>query len=178
MSPGNTSCGFVKVTTPTQVQDRLRDLVAMALAGELDHWAQIRPGLVALVLLLDQFTRNIYRDTRPPLLAIRRPSSWQRRPSPVGRHPRLPAIHRVFLYLPLEHSENLEDQDRCVTLLTGWPMRWHEQFQEFARYAHAHRQVIAQFGRFPHRNAILSRESTEASWPTWKNTGVSSRAAD
>ena len=138
------------------------DQVAMALAGELDQWAQSDRGLMALVLLLDQFTRNIYRDTPAAFAGDSRALALAVAAINSGRHTRLPAIHRVFLYLPLEHSENMRDQDRCVALLTGLADEVGiEQFQEFARYAEAHRQVIAQFGRFPHRNAILDRKSTE-----------------
>jgi len=139
------------------------DKVDMALTGELDQWAQSASGLVALVLLLDQFTRNIYRDTPAAFAGDSQALELAVAAIDSGRHTRLPAIHRVFLYLPLEHSENRGDQDRCVALLTGLADEVGiEQFQEFARYAEAHRQVIAQFGRFPHRNAILNRESTEA----------------
>ena len=139
------------------------DKVDMALTGELDQWAQSASGLVALVLLLDQFTRNIYRDTPAAFAGDSQALELAVAAVDSGRHTRLPAIHRVFLYLPLEHSENRGDQDRCVALLTGLADEVGiAQFQEFARYAHAHRQVIAQFGRFPHRNAILNRESTEA----------------
>jgi uncharacterized protein (DUF924 family) len=138
------------------------DQVAMALAGELDQWAQSDRGLMALVLLLDQFTRNIYRDTPAAFAGDSRALELAVAAINSGRHTRLPAIHGVFLYLPLEHSENMRDQDRCVALLTGLADEVGiEQFQEFARYAEAHRQVIAQFGRFPHRNAILDRKSTE-----------------
>jgi uncharacterized protein (DUF924 family) len=80
-----------------------------------------------------------------------------------NRHLKIPLIHRVFLYLPLEHSESIQDQDLCVALFeemttaTGL-----EQMAGFTRYAVAHRDVIAQFERFPHRNPILGRESTPA----------------
>ncbi len=73
----------------------------------------------------------------------------------------LPVIHRVFLYLPLEHSEDLALQDTCVSLFEELAKASdHPQFASFTRYAAAHRDVIAQFGRFPHRNAVLGRQST------------------
>jgi len=80
-----------------------------------------------------------------------------------GKHLQLPLIHRVFLYLPLEHTEDLATQEQCLSLYqemaeaTGL-----EQMEGFARYAKAHRDVIAQLGRFPHRNALLGRDSTPA----------------
>ena len=149
--------------TDRRCRTEFGDKVTMALAGELDPWARSDGGLMALVLLLDQFTRNIYRDTPAAFAGDSRALELALAAIDSGRHTGLPAIHRVFLYLPLEHSENLDNQDRCVALLTGLADEVGvEQFQEFARYAHAHRQVIAQFGRFPHRNAILDRESTAA----------------
>ena len=73
----------------------------------------------------------------------------------------LPAIHQVFLYMPLEHCEDLEVQEECVTLFEELAaVTGHQQIADFTRYAIAHREVIAQFGRFPHRNAIVGREST------------------
>ena len=78
-----------------------------------------------------------------------------------GRHLRVPVIHRVFLYLPLEHSEGLALQNQCVALFEELALvSDHPQFASFTRYAIAHRDVIAQFGRFPHRNAALGRTSS------------------
>lgn len=149
--------------TDRRCRTQFGDTVEMALAGELVPWARSDSGLMALVLLLDQFPRNIYRNTPTAFAGDSRARELALAAIDSGRHTSLPAIHRVFLYLPLEHSENLGDQDRCVALLTGLADEVGvEQFHEFARYAHAHRQVIAQFGRFPHRNAILGRESTAA----------------
>jgi uncharacterized protein (DUF924 family) len=142
--------------------------VVQAVGGELDNWADSDwthgdQGLVALVLLLDQFTRNIYRDTPAAFAGDAAALALAQRAIETGRYQRLPAIHQAFLYMPLEHCEDPEVQDECVTLfeeltaITG-----SEQMAGFTRYAIAHRDVIAQFGRFPHRNAILGRESTPA----------------
>ena len=144
-------------------REQFGDAVQQALAGELDHWRESEPGLVALLLLLDQFTRNIYRDTPAAFSGDRRARNLAVEAIDSGAEAGLPPIHRVFVYLPLEHSENAADQARCVTLFhalaeaTGT-----QQFHDFARYADAHKEVIDRFGRFPHRNAILGRESTAA----------------
>jgi len=161
--PGQHQLWFRKSDdTDRRCRTKFGEQVAAALAGELDQWAQSDSGLMALVLLLDQFTRNINRDTPAGFAGDSRALELALATIDSGRHTRLPAIHRVFLYLPLEHSEILGDQDRCVALLTGLADEVGiEQFQEFVRYAEAHQQVIAQFGRFPHRNAILDRKSTE-----------------
>ena len=147
--------------TDAHCRDRFGAALALALAGELDAWRATDPGLVALVVLLDQFSRNIHRGTvqafggDPKALALAQDAIAS------GRHVRLPLIHRVFLYLPLEHSEELALQHQCVVLFEELErINDHPQFASFTRYAIAHRDVIAQFGRFPHRNAVLQRQST------------------
>jgi uncharacterized protein (DUF924 family) len=136
-------------------------LVEQALAGDLELWAEGDDGLVALIVLLDQFTRNIFRGT--PRAFAGDPTANRLATAAIdsGHWLQLPAIHRVFVLLPLEHSENLADQERCVALYQQLNAEYDTpQFASFARYAVAHRDVIAQFGRFPHRNAILERSST------------------
>ena len=137
--------------------------VEQAIAGTLDEWADSDRGLMALILLLDQFPRNIYRGTPAAFSGDNRSVPLVQQAIAAGRHLQLPLIHRVFIYLPLEHCEDLAVQEQCVALFrdmataTGLP-----QMDDFTRYAAAHRDVIAQFGRFPHRNAVLGRESTPA----------------
>ncbi len=137
--------------------------VKKALGGQLDSWASSERGLMALILLLDQFTRNIYRGTPEAYSGDSTALALARAAITENRHLSIPLIHRVFLYLPLEHSEAIADQKRCVALFeditttTGL-----EQIRGFTRYALAHLDVIAQFGRFPHRNTILGRVSTPA----------------
>lgn len=144
-------------------RDRFGASLSLALAGKLDTWTQSDRGLVALVVLLDQFSRNIHRTTAHAFAGDARALALAQDAISSGRHLRLPAIHRVFLYLPLEHCEVLAVQERSVALfaelaaLTG-----HPQFASFSQYAVAHRDVIARFGRFPHRNAILGRASSAA----------------
>lgn len=142
-------------------QIRFGQLVKEAVAGGLEEWAESDKGLVALILLLDQFTRTIYRGTPNAFSGDARALSIAQHCIAHGHHQRLPAIHQVFLYLPLEHAEDLEVQQECVELfeelsaVTGL-----DAMAGYTRYAVAHRDVIAKFGRFPHRNAILGREST------------------
>ncbi len=132
-----------------------------ALKGQLDYWADSDRGLVALVVLLDQFSRNIYRGTAQAFAGDSRALALARDAIDSADHLHLPAIHRVFLYLPLEHCEDLETQDRCVALFRALEVSMDDpQFAGFTRYAVAHREVIAQFGRFPHRNALLGRNSS------------------
>jgi len=142
---------------------RFGALLAQALAGQLHAWGQSGRGLIALVVLLDQFSRNIHRGTAQAFAGDAMALALAREAIDAGRHLHLPAIHRVFLYLPLEHCEDLGVQDQCVALFEELARQIdNPQFSGFRQYAHAHRDVIARFGRFPHRNAILGRTSSEA----------------
>ena len=149
--------------TDKECEALFRSAVEQAIAGKLDHWAKSDRGLIALIVLLDQFPRNIYRGTASAFSGDNKSLIVARQAIAMNRHKDLPLIHRVFLYLPLEHSEELAVQEQCVALfeemtnITGLT-----QMADFSRYAVAHRDVIAQFGRFPHRNAILGRQSTDA----------------
>jgi uncharacterized protein (DUF924 family) len=150
-------------STDQKIREQFGASVEQALGGELNNWASSERGLMALILLLDQFTRNIYRGTPAAFSGDASALALAQAAIADNRHLKLPLIHRVFLYLPLEHSEAMQDQDRCVALFeemttaTGL-----EQMVGFTRYASAHRDVIAQFGRFPHRNPILDRDSNAA----------------
>lgn len=135
--------------------------LALALDGQLQDWAQTDRGLLALVLLLDQFTRNIHRGTAQAFAGDSLALALAQDAITTGRHLDLPAIHRVFLYLPLEHCEDLAVQESCVVLFEALAKQaGHTQFDSFTRYAIAHRDVIAQFGRFVHRNVALGRKSS------------------
>ncbi|HDY83961.1 MAG: DUF924 domain-containing protein [Gammaproteobacteria bacterium] len=149
--------------TDATCRTRFGHLVEQAIAGKFNRWVDSDNGLIALVVLLDQFTRNIYRGTAQAFTGDTQALAIARHSIDRGRHQRLPAIHQVFLYLPLEHSENMDAQEECVTLFEELAeVTGSEQITSFTRYAVAHRDVIAQFGRFAHRNAVLGRESSPA----------------
>ena len=140
---------------------RFHTLVEQAVAGELDAWAAHDDSLVTLIILLDQFTRNIYRDTAQAFCGDTLALALAQATIASGHYQRLPAIHQVFLYMPLEHCEDPEVQEECVTLFEELAaVTGNAQIASFTRYAVAHRDVISRFGRFPHRNAILGRESS------------------
>ena len=147
--------------TDRYCRETFGDLVEQAIAGELDHWQGSGDSLMALVVLLDQMTRNIHRDTPRAFAGDARALQLALGVIDGGQHHDMPAIHRVFLYLPLEHSEDLATQQRCVALFAELDDQYPGgEISGFARYATAHHEVIEQFGRFPHRNNILGREST------------------
>jgi uncharacterized protein (DUF924 family) len=116
------------------------------------------------VLVLDQLSRNLHRGT--PGAFAQDPAALRVALAAVeqGEDRSYPFFHRVFLYMPLEHSERLADQERCCRLFDALLAECSEPLREPARtflgFAHRHRDIVARFGRFPHRNAILGRQSS------------------
>ncbi|TFV96564.1 DUF924 domain-containing protein [Oxalobacteraceae bacterium OM1] len=147
------------------MRTRFAGCIEQAAAGALDGWTATPQGCLALVLLMDQFTRNVHRDTPAAFACDAQARAWVRAALDAREDTLLRPIERVFLYLPFEHAEDMADQGRAVALFTalhdGVPPAQREPFKGFLDYALKHRTVIARFGRFPHRNAILGRTSTE-----------------
>ncbi|MFN3526556.1 MAG: DUF924 family protein [Paracoccus sp. (in: a-proteobacteria)] len=133
---------------------RFADTYEAAQAGHLDHWADDADSALALVITLDQFPRNIYRGGPRAFesddLALRHAKAAL----DAGHDAAQTAERRQFFYLPFMHSEDVADQDRSVTL---YEALGNDNSLHFAR---DHRDIVARFGRFPHRNAILGRDST------------------
>jgi uncharacterized protein (DUF924 family) len=129
----------------------------LAKAGSLDAWAETPKGGLALLILLDQFSRNLHRSTAEAFAADAKARSIARAMLARGFDQALTPVERMFVYLPFEHSEDVADQDLSVRLfaaldaVAGGDMHDH---------AVRHRDVIRRFGRFPHRNAALGRANT------------------
>ncbi|HAY09921.1 MAG TPA: DUF924 domain-containing protein [Thauera sp.] len=146
------------------MRQRFAALVGRAGAGELDGWLGTLRGRLALILLTDQFPRNIWRGQAAAfafdVLALR----WARDTIRLGLDLDARPIERVFLYLPLEHSEDLADQREAVRLFdvlaSGLGAAERPAFDGYVDYARRHLEIIDRFGRFPHRNAALGRKST------------------
>ncbi len=147
-----------------QIRDRFAVLRDDAVAGLLDAWSATPHGQLARVILVDQFSRNLFRDDPRAFAHDALARQWADAALDAGSDCLLRPIERVFLYLPLEHSEALADQQRSVraftALLDDVPAPLHDAFANYLDYARRHHDVIARFGRFPHRNAILGRPST------------------
>lgn len=147
-----------------EMQRRFEGLVEAAARRELDAWSASPAGLLALILLTDQFPRNIYRGTAKAFAFDPLAQAWCFAGLMQEMDRTLRRIERVFFYLPLEHSESLEHQERAVRLFTDLvqeaPAEQRRLFEGYLAYALRHREIIARFGRFPHRNAILGRPST------------------
>lgn len=148
------------------IRERFEDTLRAGAAGELDHWARTAPGALALVILLDQFPRNLYRGSARAFAADARARAIADRAVAQRQDQEVPLDRRFFFYVPFEHSESLADQQRCVGLFQAWVDAHdgaaRDQALEFMPYIHRHAEIIQRFGRFPHRNEALGRESTEA----------------
>jgi uncharacterized protein (DUF924 family) len=148
------------------IRARFEDTVRAAAAGELDHWERTAPGALALVIVLDQFPRNLYRGSARAFAADPRARDVAGRAISKRLDQDIPLRQRHFFFLPFEHSESTGDQERSVALFQAWaeahdgPAR--DQALEQMRYVHRHAEIVARFGRFPHRNEALGRESTAA----------------
>jgi uncharacterized protein (DUF924 family) len=147
-----------------ELRERFGAEVEAALAGRLEAWAATPRGRLALVILLDQFPRNIFRGT--PRAFAGDPHALRHAQAAVaaGEDTRLMSIERQFLYLPFEHAEDPAQQARSVALFERLAEQatpaLREGLEEALDYARRHRVVIERFGRFPARNAALGRTST------------------
>ncbi len=135
------------------IAQRFGDVYERAAAGELDGWADEPNGALALVLILDQFPRNMFRGTPRAFETDAKALQLAKAALARGDHYHVGEDVNQFFALPLMHSENLEDQEACV--------RWMGEIgEENVPYAEEHRDIVARFGRFPHRNTILGRATT------------------
>lgn len=140
------------------------DDVEQATDGKLDHWANTPSGRLALILLLDQFRRNIFRGTAEAFSKDRAALKLCIEGAMGNRDSGLAPIHRVFFYMPLQHAESKRVQAKSVDLynriVNAVSPSYRETFETIAQFAELHADIIMQFGRFPHRNKILNRENT------------------
>lgn len=150
--------------TDALMRQRFEPMLALAASGALDSWTGTPQGRLALILLADQFPRNIYRQTARSFAYDSQALAWCKEGLRLGSDRQLRPIERVFHYLPLEHSESLEDQNLAVSLFAQLmeevPPEQKTVFAGFHDFAVRHRVIIERFQRFPHRNAILDRPST------------------
>ena len=147
------------------IRDRFESTTAAALAGRLDSWADDIDDCLALIILLDQFTRNIYRDTPRAFSGDEMAVALSLRCIDRGFLAHENAAWRQFMLMPMMHSEDVGIQDRSIPLFeTHTNPMTHD-------YAIRHRDIVARFGRFPHRNAILGRPSSDEELAFLKEPG-------
>ncbi len=142
-----------------EIRTRFGAWIERALRGELESWSAAAPSALAQVLLLDQFTRNAFRATPRAFAGDARALAAASRMVGLRQDEQLATFMRGFVYLPFEHAEGLAMQDEAIRLLTRLAAVDPEQ-QSMLDYAWRHRAIIERFGRFPHRNEILGRQST------------------
>lgn len=148
------------------MRSRFAALVDQAMRGELNDWAASPRGRLALIILLDQFPRNIHRGTARPFAGDAEALRLTREGMQLGADRLLTACERIFFYMPLQHAESLAAQEQAVEVFSSLVSESSDQEQAFVEsclpYVLVHRDIIRRFGRFPHRNRVLGRESTPA----------------
>lgn len=147
--------------TDVRIAERFGPLIKQALAGGFADWDSTAHGALARIVLLDQFTRNVFRNTPQAFAGDALALEAARALVDQGADAQLLPVERVFAYLPFEHAEDATEQTRSVALFAALRDA-HPGFDNTYDYALRHQAVITQFGRFPHRNAILGRASTAA----------------
>jgi uncharacterized protein (DUF924 family) len=141
-----------------EIRARFRALHGVAASGGLEDWAEEPHSMLALLVVLDQFSRNLYRDDSRAFAQDARALGCAKRVIDREWDLVLRPVERQFCYLPFEHSERLEDQDRAFALFSG--LGQFPETRDLAVWSEKHRAIIRRFGRFPHRNAALGRAST------------------
>ena len=136
-----------------ELHDRFKDAHFAASRRELEDWMDSADGALALLILLDQFPRNCFRKSAHSYATDPLARHYTARAVEAGFDTAVDPALRVFFYLPFEHSEDMADQERSVELARALD-------ENFMKYAVAHRDTIARFGRFPHRNRELGRTNT------------------
>lgn len=164
-----------------ELRARFGASVEAAGRGALDAWRSEPRGALALVILLDQLSRNLYRGTANAFAHDAQAREIADRAIAAGFDRAVPLGQRAFFYLPFEHSERLADQVRSLALFTqlvadhaaAHPQGGRDEAEHQLVYAQRHHDVVARFGRFPHRNAALGRASTEAELAFLREPGSS-----
>jgi uncharacterized protein (DUF924 family) len=160
-----------------EIRARFGALHEAASQGDLDAWKTTPRGRLALVVLLDQFSRNIHRDTPRAFAQDRRACTTALEAITLGDEGVLSLVERSFLYMPFMHAEDVDLQHNSVAAFERICTRATTELRgflaSFLDYARKHAEIIERFGRFPHRNGILERESTPRETEFLKQPGSS-----
>ncbi len=153
-----------------KIRQEFGELIDQATAGQLDHWTQTPRGRLALIIILDQFRRNVYRGSAEAYAQDKLALKIAIEGTMASDHKQLDSVEQMFFFMPMQHSESLKIQEKSVGIFNALaetvPGTLHETFLAAAQFAELHRDIVAEFGRFPHRNAVLGRpnSSTEAAY--------------
>lgn len=149
-----------------EIAVRFGELVNRACTGELDHWAGEPRGRLALIILIDQFRRNIHRGTAEAYSNDGKALKFCVDGIVNRAYKTLRPEEQIFFFMPLQHAESSKLQDKSVSIYQALANKvsetQRETFLTTAQFAELHRDIVAEFGRFPHRNKVLGRENTEA----------------
>jgi uncharacterized protein (DUF924 family) len=161
-----------------EIKARFESTIAAAAAGELDAWKATPRGRLALVVVLDQFSRNAYRGTARSFAQDARARDLALEALDAGEDRLLEPIERSFLYMPLMHAENADLQRKCIAAFqrlcdVTTPQDLQKYTANNLDFAKKHAEIIERFGRFPHRNDILGRDSTPEEIEFLKQPGSS-----
>ena len=147
-----------------EIEKEFADDISAASAGTLDHWASDPHGRLALIILIDQFRRNIYRNTAKAFSKDKLALKLCVEGAIEKKDRSLTPIQRVFFYMPLQHAESRKVQAKSVELYNrlaeAVSPTYRETFLTVAQFAELHKDIVEQYGRFPHRNELLNRENT------------------
>ncbi len=147
-----------------EIAKEFADDVEEASTGRLDHWAHKPHGRLALILLLDQFRRNIYRNSAEAFALDKAALKLCVEGAMEKKDAGLTPIQRVFYYMPLQHAESRKVQAKSVQiyrrLADAVSPTYRETFETIAQFAELHRDIVERYGRFPHRNRLLNRKNT------------------
>jgi len=147
-----------------EVAQKFADDVENASEGRLEHWAQEPQGRLALILLLDQFRRNIYRNQAEAFALDKAALKLCVEGAMEKKDKGLTPIQRAFFYMPLQHSESRKVQKKSVEIYSrlseAVSATYRETFETIAQFAQLHADIVEQYGRFPHRNTILKRQNS------------------
>lgn len=163
--------------TDAEIRERFGDAVISAQSGGFSQWREEPRSRLALIILLDQFTRNIFRGDAQAFAGDHIALELTRDGIAQGVDRKLSLIERIFFYLPLEHSESMEVQEESMKAYQGLRDEvsgdWIPRADDYLNYARRHMEIIQRFGRYPHRNQILGRENTpeEAEFLTQPGSG-------
>lgn len=151
-------------TIDQQIQQKFEPTLKALLTGHFSTWFETAQGRLAAIIVLDQFSRNMYRTNAQAFSQDSLALYWTLQGLRQGDDKKLTPLQRVFFYLPLEHCEQLNMQNLAVEKFEQLAADSAESFRSLAKgfvdYAHQHQQLIARFGRFPHRNTLLNRPSS------------------
>ena len=147
-----------------ELAERFAELVESALSDELDEWAATPPGRLALILLLEQFPRRIYKGQDKAFRGDRKALRLCEEGVATDAYRKLTAIEQMFFFMPLQRAESIKVQQTSVKVFNSLASRvsatMRDTFETVAQFAELRRDIIQEFGRFPHRNAPLGRKNT------------------